>query len=288
MALPSAYPPMAALRAIEAAVRLESFTAAARELNLTQSAISQAVRQFEDRAGIALFRRTPEGLRATPGAKAYGAALAQALAAIRQAGEALMSTPRPLVVGFVRSLLHSWLTPRLPDFIARHPDVVTSIIGLGRDLDEARQCDVALVIADDGAAPEDAIRFARETLVAVADATLAQRLGGFLEDRPDIDIPLLGTTWPLWRQAAGIGSAAPGKIVQFREISAVLNAVRMGQGIGLLPHLVCDDAIRRGDLVEVSRIAVDRGRSYWLLASDHPASATFVGWLTSARLTGPL
>jgi LysR family transcriptional regulator, glycine cleavage system transcriptional activator len=62
---------MAALRAVEAAVRLESFTAAARELNLTQSAISQAVRQFEARAGVTLFRRTATGLRATAEARAY-------------------------------------------------------------------------------------------------------------------------------------------------------------------------------------------------------------------------
>lgn len=272
---------MAALRAIEAAVRLESFTAAARELNLTQSAISQAVRQFEDRAGVSLFRRSPAGLRATPDAKAYGAIVAQALSAIRAAGETLTSHPRPLVVGFVRSLLHHWLTPRLPDFIARHPNLSISILGLGRDPDDARQCDVAVIIAEDGTEPYGAIRFDREEFVAVADPAVARRLGGLLEDRAEAEIPLLGTAWPIWRQAAGIGSSPSAQIIPFRETSAILNAVRLGQGVGLVPRLACGDAIRRGELTLVSRASVDRGRSYWLLTSDHPYSATFVRWLAS-------
>lgn len=275
---------MAALRAVEAAVRLESFTAAARELNLTQSAISQAVRQFEDRAGISLFRRTAGGLSATSEAKTYAATIANALFAIREAGESLMSRPRPLVVGCVRSLLHSWLTPRLTDFIAHHPDIPTSIIGLGRDLEEARQCDVALVIAEDGTEPEGAIRFDREELIAVAAPQLAKAMNGFLEDRPDADVPMLGNAWPIWRQEAGISTNRPGEPLQFREISAILSAVQIGQGVGLIPRLVCGDAIDRGELIQVSRTSVYRGRSYWLLISDHPASMVFVRWLNSYRL----
>jgi len=281
MVHPLAYPPMAALRAVEAAVRLESFTAAARELNLTQSAISQAVRQFEDRAGISLFRRSAGSLQATSAAKAYAATVASALAAIREAGDGLATQPRPLVIGFVRSLLHSWLTPRLTDFVAQHPGIPTSIIGLGRDFEEARQCDVSLIIAKNGNEPEGAVRFAREELIAVATPTLAKTIGGLLEDHPHADMPLLGNIWPRWRAAAGIVEARAEEPVQFREISAVFGAVQMGQGVALIPRMVCGDAITRGELIEVSKITVHRDRSYWLLISDHPASRVFVQWLRS-------
>lgn len=282
---------MSSLRAVEAAVRLESFTAAARDLNLTQSAISQAVRYFEARAGVALFRRTTGGLQATDEAKAYAAIVAQALANIRDAAELLSPTQRPLVVGVVRSLLHNWLMPQLATFVERHPGISTALIGLGRDPAEAADCDVGLVIAGKDVAPEGAVRFGDEELIAVARPDKAEAMGDFLENQKTAPrLPLIGTAWPIWCEKAGTAWALPDETIRFRETSAVLNAVQMGQGAGLLPRLVCDSAITRGDLAYVSRISVCRGRSYWLLMSDHPSSVAFGEWMVSvgpAALTSP-
>ncbi len=282
---------MSSLRAIEAAVRLESFTAAARELNLTQSAISQAVRYFEARAGVALFRRTKGGLRATDEAKIYAATVARALANIRDAAQVLSPTQRPLVVGVVRSLLHNWLMPQLGAFVERHPGIATSLIGLGRDPAEASDCDVALVIAGEDVAPEGAVWFGDEELAAVARPDKAEATGDLLEHLKTAPrLPLIGTAWPLWWEKAGTPWELPDETIRFRETSAVLNAVQMGQGVGLLPRLVCEHAIARGDLACVSRISVGRGRSYWLLTSDHPSSVAFGDWMASIRpaaRTGP-
>ena len=285
MHMNAAYPPMAALRAVEAAVRLESFTAAARELNLTQSAISQAVRQFEARAGVTLFHRTATGLRATEKARVYGEAVARALLMIRDAGAALSSPQRPLVVGIIRSLLHNWLMPHLAAFLDQHPHIATSVIGLGRDFDGIDACDVALVIASEGDAPAGAVWFGDEELVAVARADVAQKIGGSLEKQQDLTVPLLGTTWPIWHRGAGVPWPLANQPVQFREISAILNAVEMGQGVGLLPRLVCAKGLSNAELVEVSQIPVHRGRSYWLLLSDHPASMRFGEWMRSLLAT---
>lgn len=281
----AAYPPTAALRAVEAAVRLESFTAAARELSLTQSAISQAVRQFEARAGVALFHRTATGLRATAEARAYADTVARALAMIRDAGVALASLQRPLVVGVVRSLLHYWLMPHLAAFFDQHPQIATSVIGLGRDFEGATACDVALVIANEADAPVGAAWFGDEELVAVARPDVARKIGGRLEVQRDLTVPLLGTAWPIWHRAAGVAWPLAHQPVQFRETSAILNAVEMGQGAGLLPRLVCAKAIRDAELIEVSTITVRRGRSYWLLLSDHSASAMFGDWMRSLHPT---
>jgi len=272
---------MAALRAVEAAVRLESFTAAARELNLTQSAISQAVRQFEARAGVTLFRRTATGLRATAEARAYAETIACALVMIREAGSALASQERPLVVGIVRSLLHYWLMRHLPAFLDQHPRIATSVIGLGRDFDNVEVCDVALVIASKGDAPAGASWFGDEELVAVARPDVATKIGGNLEKLQDLTVPLLGTAWPIWHRVAGCVWPITHQPVQFRETSAILNAVEAGQGVGLLPRLVCAKGLCAGELTEVSYIPVRRGRSYWLLLSDHPASAVFGEWMRS-------
>lgn len=285
MHMNAAYPPMAALRAVEAAVRLESFTAAARELNLTQSAISQAVRQFEARAGVTLFRRTPTGLRATEEARVYVGAVARALSMIRDAGTELSSPQRPLVVGIVRSLLHYWLMPHLEAFHDRHPQIMTSVIGLGRDFDGADACDVALVIAGEERAPDGATWFGDEELVAVARPDVAAKIGGSLEMQRDLTVPLLGTAWSIWHRAAGVTWPLINQPVQFRETSAILNAVEMGQGVGLLPRLVCARNLSDAGLAEVSSIPVRRGRSYWLLLSDHSASASFGEWMRSLLAT---
>jgi len=272
---------MAALRAVEAAVRLESFTAAARELNLTQSAISQAVRQFEARAGVTLFRRTATGLRATAEARAYAESVARALVMIRDAGSVLASSERPLVVGIVRSLLHYWLMPHLAAFLDQHLRIATSVIGLGRDFDGVDACDVALVIASEGDAPAGASWFSDEELVAVARPDVATKIGGNLEKLQDLTVPLLGTAWPIWHRVAGCAWPLTHQPVQFRETSAILNAVEAGQGVGLLPRLVCAKSLSAGELIEVSHIPVHRGRSYWLLLSDHPTSAVFGEWMRS-------
>lgn len=277
----AAYPPMAALRAVEAAVRLESFTAAARELNLTQSAISQAVRQFEARAGVTLFRRTATGLRATAEARVYAEAVARALSMICDAGAVLSSRQRPLVVGIVRSLLHYWLMAHLATFLDQHPQIATSVIGLGRDFDGVDACDVALVIASEEDAPAGASWFGDEELVAVARPDVARRICGSLEKQRELIVPLLGTAWPIWHRAAEVAWPLINQPVQFRETSAILNAVEMGQGVGLLPRLVCAKGLDDAELVEVSQITVHRGRSYWLLLSDHPASAMFGEWMRS-------
>mgnify|MGYP003576126717 CR=1 FL=1 len=277
----AAYPPMAALRAVEAAVGPESFTAAAREWNLTQSAMSQAVRQFEARAGVTLFRRTPTGLRATDEARSYAEAVSRALSMVREAGMILSSPQRPLVVGVVRSLLHYWLMPHLAAFLDQHPQIATSVIGLGRDFDGINACDVALVIASEADAPVGGTWFGDEELVAVARPDVAAKIGGSLETQRDVTVPLLGTAWPIWHRTAAVAWPLANQPVSFRETSAILNAVEMGQGVGLLPRLVCAEHLADAQLARVSRIPVRRGRSYWLLLSDHPDSLRFAEWMRS-------
>jgi LysR family glycine cleavage system transcriptional activator len=283
MSLPSGFPPMATLRAIEAAVRLGSFTAAAQELNISQSAISQAVRQFEARNRVDLFRRLPGRIEPTPEALDYAATLASALDAIRDAHYRLAGVlPRRLTVGIIRSLFHNWLLPRLPDFARRHPDIQATVISLGREIEEARACDIALFLAKPGDAPAGAIRVADEELIAVASPLVAHGLGGMIEDRLDADVALLGTAWPIWRSAAGVQPAAVGGTIGFRETSAILEAAIMGQGIGLVPRLACQVALERGDLVRMSNIPVTRGRSYWLLRAETETCGIFSEWLISA------
>ncbi|MEO5736031.1 MAG: LysR family transcriptional regulator, partial [Variovorax sp.] len=117
--------PLNALRAFEVSARHLSFTRAAEELNVTQTAVSQHVRNLEDRMGVPLFRRLPRGLALTD----EGAALLPALAESFDRIEALLGqfgagrSREVLTVGAVGTFAVGWLMPRLREFQQTHPFV---------------------------------------------------------------------------------------------------------------------------------------------------------------------
>lgn len=122
-------PPLDWLRAFEASARLGSFTAAARELNLTQAAVSHHVRSLERRLGVALFVRLPRALRLTEIGAAYLPPVRQCFDQLGAATAGLFGPTgrRSLVVRAPVSFAALWLAPRLPDFIAAHPGVALRI-----------------------------------------------------------------------------------------------------------------------------------------------------------------
>ncbi|KAB2898527.1 MAG: LysR family transcriptional regulator, partial [Burkholderiaceae bacterium] len=117
--------PLNALRAFEASARHLNLTRAAQELNVTQTAVSQHIRNLEDRLGQPLFRRLPRGLALTDEGQALQPVLADAFARIAAALERFSDTrPREvLTVGAVGTFAVGWLLPRLRDFQAACPFV---------------------------------------------------------------------------------------------------------------------------------------------------------------------
>jgi LysR family glycine cleavage system transcriptional activator len=124
---PYPLPPLGALRAFEAAARLESFTKAAEELCVTQTAVSHQVRLLEDTLGEALFVRRPRRIELTARGKAWAAALHDVFQRLYSANRALrgpLPTARPVVsVSVLPSFASRWLVPRLGRFLAAHPEV---------------------------------------------------------------------------------------------------------------------------------------------------------------------
>ncbi|HEY0627635.1 MAG TPA: LysR family transcriptional regulator [Allosphingosinicella sp.] len=276
------YPSLSMLRAADASARLGGFTAAAEELNISQSAVSQAVRQLEAQLGITLFERTSGGIRPTGQGRRYLEAIRPALDIIAAAGESI-SEPRQrrIVLGCVRSLLHNWLLPRLPGFAETKRTYELSVIGLCRGLEEARNCDVALILAERGDQPEAAVEVAREVLVPVCLPLIASSLGGDLEEASSRLPPLLGSGWDAWSRAAGLADPLKPAGIRFRDTSASLEAARAGQGIVLAPEIICRDDLAHGRLAKVSAVSAERGRAYWLVGKGDalPLVSAFREWL---------
>ena len=134
-------PPLAALRAFEAAARHLSFTRAADELHVTQTAISHRIRGLEERLGVRLFRRLSRGLVLTDEAQRYLPAVRDAFARLEAATAELLArrTGGTLTASVVPSFAAKWLVPRLGRFRAADPDIDLRISTSQHLVDFARE-----------------------------------------------------------------------------------------------------------------------------------------------------
>lgn len=128
------------LKGFEAAARHLSFTRAAQELFLTQSAVSREIKTLEQQLGQQLFQRVNRGLRLTDAGQTLYRAVAEALLLIEQATGRLASSPttETLTVTTSVPLASMWLVPKLPRFFERCPDIDVRIVASNETLDLER------------------------------------------------------------------------------------------------------------------------------------------------------
>jgi LysR family glycine cleavage system transcriptional activator len=126
MAIPRRFlPSMSLLYAFEGAAGAESFTAAAAELNLTQSAVSRQIRALEDMLGCTLFLRERQTVKLTAAGEAYAGEIREALQHIATATLGLRANPSggSLNLAILPTFGTRWLAPRLPSFLAENPGI---------------------------------------------------------------------------------------------------------------------------------------------------------------------
>jgi LysR family glycine cleavage system transcriptional activator len=123
--MPTKIPSLNGLRAFESAARHMSFTKAAEELNVTQTAVSHQIRRLEDELGIRLFLRLKNGLALTDEGRAFLPGIRSAFHEIRCATEMLLDTSNnsALTISTLVSLATKWLLPRLPSFQDAFPNI---------------------------------------------------------------------------------------------------------------------------------------------------------------------
>ena len=122
-------PPLNALRMFEAASRHLNFRLAAEELNVTQGAVAQQVRQLEAVLGVLLFRRMARGVALTDVGERYARQISAALALIAEATESLQPHHHSLTISVTPSFATKWMIPRLAGFTERYPDIDVRIEG---------------------------------------------------------------------------------------------------------------------------------------------------------------
>lgn len=284
--------PLNALRAFEVSARHLNLTRAAEELNVTQTAVSQHIRNLEDRLGRPLFRRLPRGLALTDEGLALLPVLADAFGRIAKALEQFDDRrPREvLTVGAVGTFAVGWLLPRLRDFQQACPFVDLRLFTHNNRVDLAAEgLDYAIRFGDGawhGTAADRLLEAPLSPLCAPAVAARLRAPGDLARE------PLLRSyrtdEWPAWFAAAGLACPLLRGMV-FDTSLALAEAAVQGSGVALLPARLFARELQQGRLVQPfaqTEIAIG---AYWLTRlhsrTPGPAMQAFRDWLLAACAT---
>jgi LysR family glycine cleavage system transcriptional activator len=282
-------PNIGALAAFEAVARLGSFTAAARELGLTQGAVSRQISLLEDQFGRRLFERDSRNVRLSTAGEIYAEAVRSALGQLRDAALGLMSNRHSgsLNLAILPTFGTRWLMPLIPDFVARHPDITINFATrIGRFDFTRERLDAAIHHGMPDWPDADCTLLMHETVVPVVSPEfLASRAIAAPADISRLPLLHMATrpgAWSEWFEAQGL-SAPTGPGMQFEQFGTVAQACMAGLGVALLPQVLIAGELQRGQLVPAPGTPMQSRSAYYLVVPHdkrgHPPVASFRDWL---------
>jgi len=290
-------PPLQTLICFDAAARHESYTRAAQELNLTQSAVSRQIATLESFLGIAVFRRTRHGVALTTAGAAYARQIKRRLEAIERDTLDTMAHQGEggsLALAAVPTFATRWLIPRLPGFAAMHPDVVVHIETRTRPfLFADAEFDAALYAGTPAQvanwAGTRATLLITEDVVPVCSPRLLPR-GKAIGPAAVARLPLLQQStrpdsWRHWFDAQQIDAPNARGGPRYELFSMLATAAAHGLGVALMPTLLIEDELARGDLVVACARPLAGERGYYLVVpergEERPLLRAFGDWLST-------
>lgn len=277
---------MRAIAAFEAAARHGTFREAARELNLTDSAVGHAIRGLEERLGQRLFRRERGGLRLTAEGRALSARVTVGLSLLAEAFDTQGRRPRArLVVSVMPAFAERFLSARLLRFWEASPDTHIDLRSSAELVDlGGSDVDVCIRYGMGRWAGVRAELLTASPLIAVASPRYR---GGDLprtvKDLARCD--LLEERHTSWRPVWGGGEwpAEARRRLKVDDMATALGAAQGAIGVALVPWIVVADDLAAGRLAQVTTLSVASPYGFWLAwknSSDKQAAvAGFANWL---------
>lgn len=281
-------PPLNALRAFEAAARLQSMTLASKELHVTHGAISKQIKILEDYLGFALFVRLHKRVGLTDEAKRYLPHVQAALQTLSSATGDLRrqsAVPQSLAINVLPSLTINWLIPRMEQFKSRHPHLYVdlSIGDFAVDFSQGRY-DIAIRSSTVIPKGVNYIKLMDEDLCLVCAPSLAPKLQ-CIEDINSVTL-LKHTTrpelWEYWAEKVGL------KLTQEQTFGVehfymLSQAAASGMGAALIPRFFIEDQLANGSLVIPFDANFISPYAYYLLTPKSPSIPlkvqAFIDWL---------
>lgn len=286
-------PSTQALVCFEAAARHESYTRAGQELALTQSAVSRQITALEEFLGLSLFRRTRHGVALTPAGADYARQITRQLDTMER--DTLDAMARQgeggsLQLAAVPTFATRWLIPRLPDFARRHPDITVHIETRTRPfLFNDTPFDAALYAGLPAQtaswAGTRATELLREDVLPVcspalraspkplAPAAIARLPLLQQSTRPDV--------WAQWFEAQKVAAPRARSGPRYELFSMLAIAAAQGLGVALIPRMLVEAELARGELVVACDRALRGERGYYLVTPDVESERAAIGHFRS-------
>lgn len=290
MSLINRLPSLQSLLVFATAARLLSFTAAARELNSSQSAVSQLIRQLEQQIELTLFKRIYRGVELTEEGEALYSVVDLGLNQIAKCIEKLQTNQRPPCINVVTDFAFAayWLLPKLPHFREQHPHIDVRIItSQGESKNQQQplnpQTDIQILFCPQP--PTDAhLLFSEEVFPIISPAFLKQQ-GSVNSHKTLANLPLLkletdaGQEWIDWlrffqERRSSLQPSDP--VMTFNNYTLLVQAVIAGQGVGIGWATLVDELIDNGLLVALKGFSLQSKGGYFVMGAEQPQK-----WLSS-------
>jgi DNA-binding transcriptional LysR family regulator len=282
-------PPLNALRAFEAAARLQSVSRAAEELHVTHGAVSRQIRVLEEELGLGLFEKDGRGVKLTAAGLRLRDATSEAFERLRDTCATLRreTEERPFVLGCPGSLLARWFIPRLDRLQRELPELRLQLSASQGELDpRSAEVDATLLFADPPwPADMQVFELAPERIGPVLSprygnhAQLAAALPEALYAEALLHTTSRPQAWPQWAQAQGLAPEQLHLGQGFEHLYYLLEAAAAGLGVAIAPQTLVADDLRAGRLVAPWGFVETSGcLALWTRRAD-PRSERLAHWL---------
>ena len=281
-------PSLPSLTVFEASARHGSFTRAAEELNMSQSAVSKRIAALENWLGTRLFERARQRIVLTEAGQHYLGRVREALEIMEEATmETLAFRPGgvTLNVATLPSFGNHWLLPRIPAFARQHPEISLNVTSRQWPFDMVQEnIDAAIFYAvsawpggpSDRLFGEDMIPVCRPGLIAAEDAAA-------LDELPLLHHRARPRDWQHWLEEGGLNSTQAFRGSRFETFDMIIRSARYGLGVGLIPSFMAKEHIESGELDRPFARGMRNPGSYFFVQPERkrlmPAATAFRQWV---------
>jgi DNA-binding transcriptional LysR family regulator len=289
-------PSTAALVSFEAAARHESFTKAADELSLTQSAICRQIAGLEEFLNVELFRRSRRGVKLTEAGLSYSRRVATQLDAVERDTLSVMGHQGANVIelAVVPTFGTQWLLPRLKDFQQQNPDVTINLTNRTRPfLFADTDFDAAIYFGDADWSGTESHRLMNENPMPVCSPALLGNKAQ-LSARELTDMPLLQQTtrpyaWRQWFNSMDMAVARDMTGPRYELFSMLAQAAMHDMGVALIPPFLIQRELSEGRLLIANTHALSSVKAYYLMIPERKVESAslkaFRDWLVNQAET---
>ncbi len=284
-------PPTQALICFESSARHESFTKAAEELSLTQSAVCRQIANLEEFLDIQLFRRTRRGVKLTDAGQTYSRRIASRLDAVERDTLSVMGNQgtATLELALVPTFGTQWLLPRLGSFLKQHPQITVNLTNRTRPfLFADTEFDAAIYFGDGEWSGTQTHFLMKESPIPVCSPALIAPQQQ-LSPEQIANLPLLQQTtrpyaWRQWFAAVEMRVEHDLNGTRLELFSMLAQAAMHGLGVALIPPFLIRQELADGRLISPCERSFDSASSYFLVIPERKAESAallvFRDWLT--------